>query len=814
MRNTIISILVASVAMAMPVCAELGGVDSWPERLSSIEREIEAERFSAAAERCEALIGQMVTESGPSETERAVLAKALGLAAVAELELGREEDALWHWQIAQNLDPELSPRGLAVVSTEISAWLADHELRGAEVWPRGVPTPGPTAEPAVPIAAPNPEIPRVMYPSWEGKTFQVEVLIDSDGRVREPVVLTGGELPGKVYLGLEAIRKWRFRPARTSAGEAVASFLRLTDFEGPNTLAFRLARSGSHQPLHELLLTEKWREALDEIPGCAPEELLAMKAVAAAGAGNTDEALWSWAVAQSFRKGLPPAWLEIYGREITEVFTEHPMPCPADPACRIPRVADEPEIDPPVQVSASRVELPSELVREIGSDRLIAEIVVDADGGVRDPVMRAGHSQHAAYLALEALRDWRFEPARRQGEPLAVRLEVTIPVEPAVSAEKRADWTERLGRLDLLLAENKADMAFEEAAELVDEIANEASTGGSDLLAHALTRQALAEAGLGRQESAVWHWQMAQNLAVQFRVRSLEDLGPAGELLARHRLPWPKEKLPAAATARETPRWRGGEDPDFPKIDAELEDVAVVRVVLDEEGRPRSPVVLRGRHPGGLRAALEAIATWRYEVPGNGPTEHEIVIPMIPRTPLRKLELERNAERLADLALDKATRDPESARCYWRTALNLDPGLLGADLRIRDEGAQVLATASVPADRWGPPFVGDPGMPLVATVPSFWGDVERPSKTYSPQPKFKPRNRFKSFRGGVVARGILDEEGRLRELEEIESSDPGLEYAAIETFCTWRYQPATLDGEPVAVRHMLSLNYRTQRRYR
>ena len=56
-------------------------------------------------------------------------------------------------------------------------------------------------------------------------------------------------------------------------------------------------------------------------------------------------------------------------------------------------------------------------------------------------------------------------------------------------------------------------------------------------LAGAVARLAVAEAGLGREDDAVWHWHIAQNLAgAALSDKTLASFGKAGALLVRHPL--------------------------------------------------------------------------------------------------------------------------------------------------------------------------------------------------------------------------------------------------------------------------------------
>ena len=53
-------------------------------------------------------------------------------------------------------------------------------------------------------------------------------------------------------------------------------------------------------------------------------------------------------------------------------------------------------------------------------------IVVTLEGGVRDPKVIAGLNDRQDKKAVEAVTQWRFKPAQRQGEPVNVRATVEV----------------------------------------------------------------------------------------------------------------------------------------------------------------------------------------------------------------------------------------------------------------------------------------------------------------------------------------------------------------------------------------------------
>ncbi len=93
------------------------------------------------------------------------------------------------------------------------------------------------------------------------------------------------------------------------------------------------------------------------------------------------------------------------------------------------------------------------------------------------------------------------------------------------------------------------------------------------------------------KEAAIWHWQVAQNLAVELRDQPLSAYGPAGEILAHYRLkPSPAGLVPTASDEDDAvagdlaaPATIEAPSPWFPE--GNLLVLAVVEVVVDEEGR-------------------------------------------------------------------------------------------------------------------------------------------------------------------------------------------------------------------------------------
>jgi TonB family protein len=58
----------------------------------------------------------------------------------------------------------------------------------------------------------------------------------------------------------------------------------------------------------------------------------------------------------------------------------------------------------------------------------------------------------------------------------------------------------------------------------------------------------------------------------------------------------------------------------------------------------------------------------------------------------------------------------------------------------------------------------------------------------------------------VVVEGVVDEDGCMRQVRAVESTDKKLEAAAIEAAGQWVFEPATRNGAPVRVLYTVTLN--------
>jgi len=85
--------------------------------------------------------------------------------------------------------------------------------------------------------------------------------------------------------------------------------------------------------------------------------------------------------------------------------------------------------------------------------------------------------------------------------------------------------------------------------------------------------------------------------------------------------------------------------------------------------------------------------------------------------------------------------------------------------------------------------------------------VTAPKVIYDPEPEYSPEARMAKYQGTVILSAIIGPDGRPRNLYVQRSLGMGLDERALEAVRTWRFSPATKDGNPVAVQIEVEVNF-------
>jgi len=83
-----------------------------------------------------------------------------------------------------------------------------------------------------------------------------------------------------------------------------------------------------------------------------------------------------------------------------------------------------------------------------------------------------------------------------------------------------------------------------------------------------------------------------------------------------------------------------------------------------------------------------------------------------------------------------------------------------------------------------------------------------PKPTYSPQPEYTDKARRKRTNGTVLLKIVLDNTGKVTAVDVLQGLEPSLDKQSQETVRTWKFEPAMLEGKPVAVTLPVEVTFR------
>ncbi len=122
-----------------------------------------------------------------------------------------------------------------------------------------------------------------------------------------------------------------------------------------------------------------------------------------------------------------------------------------------------------------------------------------------------------------------------------------------------------------------------------------------------------------------------------------------------------------------------------------------------------------------------------------------------------------------------------------------------------------LESFEVPTVQTGPALALPDGPPGPAVSPiDITGDVQAPVKRFAPDPRYPEEARQARIQGVVVLQTVIDAAGDVRDVRVVKGLPSGLTEAAVEAVSRWRFFPATLHGEPVAVRYIVTITFNVQ----
>jgi TonB family protein len=88
------------------------------------------------------------------------------------------------------------------------------------------------------------------------------------------------------------------------------------------------------------------------------------------------------------------------------------------------------------------------------------------------------------------------------------------------------------------------------------------------------------------------------------------------------------------------------------------------------------------------------------------------------------------------------------------------------------------------------------------------GGIVAPRATYTPDPEYSEPARRAKEQGEVLVWLVVDPNGKPRDVKVLAPLGDGLDEKATEAIKTWKFEPATKDGKPVAVQIMVEVSFR------
>lgn len=95
-------------------------------------------------------------------------------------------------------------------------------------------------------------------------------------------------------------------------------------------------------------------------------------------------------------------------------------------AAFFPRLARADELEPPVPVRTVAPDYPEEMRRNGRSGVVTVNCLVDEKGNVQEPRVERSSDSAFSQPALDAIKKWRFKPAKKDGSAIALRINIPI----------------------------------------------------------------------------------------------------------------------------------------------------------------------------------------------------------------------------------------------------------------------------------------------------------------------------------------------------------------------------------------------------
>jgi TonB family protein len=89
--------------------------------------------------------------------------------------------------------------------------------------------------------------------------------------------------------------------------------------------------------------------------------------------------------------------------------------------------------------------------------------------------------------------------------------------------------------------------------------------------------------------------------------------------------------------------------------------------------------------------------------------------------------------------------------------------------------------------------------------------VTRPKPVFMPDPPYTDSAARKKIHGEVLLKVIVTMDGNVRDVQVVKALEESLDRQSVTTVSTWRFEPGTKDGKPVAVEINVEVTFNIQK---
>jgi TonB family protein len=214
-----LAIALISIACLGTASASTLPAETWRKAVNENAVNLKKGDYTNSLAAADHVLSEMVKYLGAGGSEDEMLATVLTQKALAQAGLGNISEALWYWNIAQEISP-------AAAKSDLSAFGAPGEYLKRHPFAIADPNPGPGTTPARVLKQVAPNFPSGASHFGAGDLI-VHIIIDKNGTATLPHIVHPLPAPTLSYVALEALRHWQFAPAKQN-GQAVSFPFNLT----------------------------------------------------------------------------------------------------------------------------------------------------------------------------------------------------------------------------------------------------------------------------------------------------------------------------------------------------------------------------------------------------------------------------------------------------------------------------------------------------------------------------------------------------------------------------------------------------------